>query len=492
MVIRPQGRNLGVNQLALIWTALIAAPSILDLSRDDCAAGIAALTMVPLLLIWLRQRRLLIGDPIVVLGFVWMLAVTFPTFLPDLYKDRMWHELSPWSFDEAARWMYRSWGATTVAYWFGRNWFGMRQGRPPSAFDHKLQMELRRWIGIVGLLGTLLFLVVRGGQTSQLTEDLAVADSTVQQILILLMQMSFAYIFLYFFEKDRSNVTRFETRLLYAVIAAQMVVAIGSASKYAMMVMGAAWILGQVTSQAHKGILKGVRLAVAAIAGVMLISYFVAAYRGELVSRPLTLDNTSVIDTVGLQLDAAGSALTTIVKGEEIKGYYAEGYDSFFILDRFAHLSAFAVFMDFIGFESAYENAWVSLVAPVFAVIPAAIVEGKIHFFDSGDFARMYGWTHGGLSITTPGSFFWAWGYPGMILGMAGLGLMIAWLWSRSFGFNSDALVARIVMVTVVLSLLDVGVTFQHVAIPATRVLLLVLLLRWGLRVWLRTSRAQG
>ena len=482
----PRRRGMNLNQLALVWTCLAAAPSVLDLSRMACATGIAALTLFPLILVWIKERRLLIAEPIVVLGAVWMLAVSFPTFFPDLYKDRMWHELSPFAFDEAARWMYRGWAAACVSYWFGRTWFGIRAGRPPSLFDQHIQFLMRRWIGLIGLFGTLAYLVYRGGQTSQLTEDLAIADSTFVQVLFLLKNMSFAYVFLYAFEKGRGNVSLFDRNLLFAVIGAKMIVAIGAASKYDMMVMGAAWVLGQATSTVRKGFLKEIAIGVAALGAVVAISYFVAAYRGELVSRTLP-DNASVIEMVEFQLDAAGAALEALLKGEELKGYYKHGYNSSFIFDRFAHLSSFADFMDFIGWESPYEHPLASLIAPVFAVVPSALLPGKVHFFDSGDFARMYGWDHGGISISTPGSFFWAWGYPGIVIGMAGLGLLIAWLWSRSFGQSSTSLIIRVVMAMTVLLLLDVGVTFQTVIIPATRVFLLLLLLRWGMRVWLRT-----
>ena len=71
---------------------------------------------------------------------------------------------------------------------------------------------------------------------------------------------------------------------------------------------------------------------------------------------------------------------------------------------------------------------------------------------------------------------------------MAAMGLALTWLWSWANGDNSTALIWQTVIIGVLISLLDVGEPFQNVIIPATRTLLLILMLRWAIRLWLRSG----
>jgi hypothetical protein len=104
----------------------------------------------------------------------------------------------------------------------------------------------------------------------------------------------------------------------------------------------------------------------------------------------------------------------------------------------------------------------------------------------SGDFALMVGWTFGGISLSTPGSLFWAWGYGGIVAGMGGLGAFTAQSWARSIDVTSDSMIWRTVMIMTVINLLDVGTTFQMIVVPTTRFAILIVLMRWGTRIWLR------
>lgn len=479
--------RMSIEMLIFLWTAIASVPAVFDISREACAIGLAAVIFVPLVLTWIRTRRLLVADPIIVLGAMWILAVTIPVLLPDLYKDRMWWELPPWSLDEAARWMYRAWAACCIAYWGGKLWFGERRGTPASTLDRRVQIYMRHWIGVLGVLGTLIYIVFMGGHTYQILEDAAVADSTTKQIIILVMGLSYAYIYLYFYARGTSKVDKIDTCLLYAVFAAQAIVFIGSGSKYAMFMIAAAYMLGNATSTSRPGFLKEIGVGVAGIAGVFATSYLVATYRGELVSRTLPATDAPVTEVVAFQLDVMTTAVSDVLQGKQVgEGYYTD-YDSSFIFDRVGHLASFALFMDFNGWRSPYENAISTAVAPIFAVIPSALFPNKPRFIHSGDFAKMYGWTHGGISMTTPGSLFWAWSFTGIIVGMALLGLVIAWLSSWRIADNSTALILRVTMVMMVLSLMNLGVTFQMVVVPATRFLLLLLLLRWGISTWQKT-----
>jgi hypothetical protein len=249
-----------------------------------------------------------------------------------------------------------------------------------------------------------------------------------------------------------------------------------------MMAMGVVWVLGNATTNSRRGFKRELLIVAASVIAIFAISYFVAAYRGELISRPIPDAEASVIDVVEFQFDVMTTAIADAVQGKQIgEGFYTE-YDNSFILDRFAHLSRFAYFIETVGFSSPYENAYASLIAPAFAVLPRALIPEKVSFFGSGDFAKLVGWSHGGISITTPGSFFWAWGTLGIIAGMAGIGITFAWLRSRIREDNSQTIIWRTIMILAVVDLLDVGITFQAAIITATRTLILLQLLRWGVR----------
>ena len=104
-----------------------------------------------------------------------------------------------------------------------------------------------------------------------------------------------------------------------------------------------------------------------AIAAVVFISYAIAAYRGVLVSRTVAYD--APIDKVlALQFDAMGTALSVVMQGGQVgRGFYKH-YDASHILQRFNHVSSFALVLEFHNGIPPYENTYASLIVPVFAV----------------------------------------------------------------------------------------------------------------------------
>jgi hypothetical protein len=482
-------RQTRIEELVLLWTVFATIPAGFDVSREVSAVAIAGLVVVPAVIIWLAKRRLLVAEPVIVLGIAWIAAVTLPVLLPGLYKDRMWDELSPRSLDLAALWMYRGWAACCLAYWGARLWFGECTGREASPFDLRVQVVMRRWIGVLGFLGTVSYIVFMGGHTYEILEEAAVADSTPKQITAMLKELSYAYVFLYFYARNWSKLGKIDTYLLYAVLAAQAIVFVGSGSKYSMMSLLVAWALAITASARRPGLLRELSIGATSIGAVFAISYFVATYRGELVLRPLPSPDAPVTEVVAFQFDVMITAVSNVLQGGQVgQGYYTD-YDSSFVLDRFAYLSSFALVLETLDGNSPYESAYWSLIAPVFAVVPRDLFEDKPHFYDSGDFAKLNGWSYGGIGITIPGAFFWAWGYFGIIAGMAAVGIYLAWLWSRATGAHSNAFIARSIMIMSIIGLIDLGTTFQVIVVPVTRDLILLLLMRWGIRVWLRSVR---
>ena len=83
----PARRVATVADVAMLWT-VIASIAVFDLPREYSAVGVAALILLPAATILFSTGRLIAADPIVIIGTVWILAVTAPILLPGLYKDR--------------------------------------------------------------------------------------------------------------------------------------------------------------------------------------------------------------------------------------------------------------------------------------------------------------------------------------------------------------------------------------------------------------------
>jgi hypothetical protein len=487
-------RETHVEKLVLYWTAVASLPAILDLSRENSALALASLVVAPVAVFWYAKRQLFVADLIIflVFGVAWLAAVTLPVLFPNLYKDRMWHELSPGSLDLAALWMYRCWAAFCLAYWGARLWFAEDTGREASWFDLRVQVLMRRWIGVLAILGTVSYIVLTGGHTfTEIIEGAKVEPTTLMQISLLFYELSYAYVFIYFYTRSRAKLGRIDTYLLYALLVVQAVVFVGSGSKYSIMSLLVAWAVGYTTGFKRPGFLRGLSVAATGACVVFAASYLVATYRGELVWRRLPSREAPVTDVLAFQFDVITTAVSGVLfEGRKVgEGYYATDYDNATVRDRFAYLSAFAQVLEMLDGKSPYEDAYTSLITPVFAFIPRDLFPDKVHFYDPADFAELNGWTYGGLGITIPGSFFWAWGYFGIISGMAAAGLCFAWMWSRGTGAQSNAFIVRCTMIIAVIHFADIGTTFQMIVVPVTRVFALLLLLRWGIRIWLRTAR---
>src|SRR6202043_152892 len=65
-------RQTRVEELAFLWTVFATIPAGFDLSREVSAIAIAGLVMVAAVIIWLEERRLLVADPVIVLGVAWI------------------------------------------------------------------------------------------------------------------------------------------------------------------------------------------------------------------------------------------------------------------------------------------------------------------------------------------------------------------------------------------------------------------------------------
>ncbi len=462
-IARRGGAN--INRLIFVWSALAAAPSIFDLSREAAGIGLLALVAAPVLAQWFARRTLLVADPIIVIGLMWVLASALPAVAPSIYKDPLWLKISAQSWDAATLWMYRAWAACSLVYWFI---WSLPQRAPgaPTARVHAHVDRLRIGVGILGLGASIVFMVMSGGQAYSHIEGFA-ATSTLDQIVHELRQFSKIYIFLYFFARGRGRLVANEQWLLWGTLGVYVLIFAASASKGVAIELIAMWVLGMGAGAQRGSLFKELAVGVLALAMTYLVFMWVTAYRVELAelgSQPAA----SFSEAVDRQLDAAEVAFEKVTTGQTI-GSIDNPYDVSSIFDRLGYVSAFATIIDVTGGVSAYDNAYESLLTPIYAILPRNVFNDKVQFFGAGEFAKMIGWDFGGFSVTLPGSLFWAFGFEGVILGMATLGFCIAGL-ARLASFDDPrSLFARVLLGGLVLSALNVGIHFQPIITSLVR-----------------------
>lgn len=476
MTARPQ--TFEVAKPALVLSLLASIPAVFDLSREAAAAGLGALVLLPLLMIWSRTRRLMVSDPIIVLGLTWILAVTLPVLvpymLPDVYKDPLWHKVTPWALDVATLWMYRSWASCCVAYWGYRVLVSTRRPMPVSGVQLLLEDRLRLLVGSLGLLASVTYVISTGGQSYSHLEGFS-STTTVDQIIYEVRQLSMIYVFLYFQARGRGRLVVREGYLLSATVGVYALIFAGSSSKIVAIELAAMWVLGGATGAVRGNVVREIAIGVCALAIVYFTFYFVTAYRAELAAIPLK-NNPSIGEALSTQFGAMQGALNSTIEGKEL-GNEENQYNVGSMFERLAYLASFATVLDYTHGYSPYENPYASLMAPVLAFVPRDLTGGKVQFLDSGTFAKLIGWELGGFSISIPGSFFWAWGFEGIVPGMMGFGLLLASFSSRGDQDGLGGLMSRSMRVRLVIGLLDVGNEFQGILISSTRTLMFLLVL---------------
>lgn len=456
----------GGSRHVFAWTALIGAPGVLDLSREVAGVGLIALVTVPVLVIWIAQRKLILADPIIVIGMMYILAAGLPAVAPELYTDTIWSRLSAQSWDTATLWTYRAWAVCSLVYWFVKS---LPQRRPPprSAGVYVHTDRLRVGVGILGLCASVAYIVMTGGQAYSHIEGYA-STSTIDQIVHEMRQFAKIYIFLYFFARGRRRLFAHERWLFYGILCAYVVIFAGSASKGVALELFAMGALGYGAGGLRGNMPKKLLLSAVAVAAAYFIFLGVTAYRAEIqlsASQPAA----SFSEALNKQLNAAEVAFHKVATGQPI-GPSDSPYDINSIFERLGLVASFAKMLDVTGGVSRYENAYETFLAPLYAILPRNMFEEKAKFFDSGEFAQMaLGWTFGGFSVTLLGSLFWAWGFEGMLPAMAVLGLLLAALARRAEFDDPAGLFAKVLLAGMVLLLLNVGTTIQPIIISLVR-----------------------
>jgi hypothetical protein len=338
-----------------------------------------------------------------------------------------------------------------------------------------IEDRLRLFIGGLGLLACIAFVLTTGGESYSHLEDFS-SISTFDQIIHEIQQLSKVYIFLYFFARGRGRLLRADHYILIAIVAIYVVIFAASSSKAVAIELLAMWVLGNAAGAVRGNLIREMTIGAGALASTYLIFYFVTAYRLELVQLVST-PAKSYSEALSTQLSAFEAALTKVMSGQPVGSTY-NPYEIGSIFDRLGLVTAFAQLLEMTGSSSPYEHAAVSFMAPIYAVLPRASFSEKVQYLDPGRFAQMLGWQFGGFSVTLPGSLFWAWGFEGIVPSMMALGAFLALASHRGRGDGPGAMIWRVPSTLAVLDLLDVGTSFQPIIISMVRGLIFVCILR--------------
>jgi hypothetical protein len=366
----------------------------------------------------------------------------------------------------ATLWMYRAWAVCSLAYWSVRSLPARPTGPIPRHLIARVN-RLRVAVGVVGLVASAGFIVMTGGQSYSHIEGFA-STTTLDQFIHHLRQLSKIYIFLYFYARARGGLLEREHWLLYAILSIYALIFIASAAKVVAIELIAMWVLGNAAG-GHRGkIARELILAAIALTLTYFIFLWVTAYRQELFVL-VTHPAASFSEALDRQIQAATLATERVVSGQQI-GSLDNPYDSNSMLARLALVMSFATVLDLTGGMSPYQHAWQSFLTPLYAILPRNMFEDKVQFLDSAELAQMLGWKFGGFSVGLPASLFWAWGFEGMLPAIAVLGVVIAVLARRGEQDDLTGLFSKVLLMSMMISLLDVGIQFQPIIISLVRV----------------------
>lgn len=458
--------------IVFVGTLIFSLPGILELPRELAGASLTLIVALPIIIGWALAKRILIADPIIIIGLMWFLAAGLPALIPALYQDYMWRSISPAALEEATQWFYRGWAICSLIYWGTLSLVARRRGKIEAVVARPSVDRLRVLIGIFGLVAAIAYLLRTGGQNFSHIE-IFTRVSTIDQIIQEFRNLSMIYIFLYFLARGQKRLFRVENTLLIFTLIAYAFIFASAASKGVALQLIAMWILGVAAGSGTTSVKREAVIGIVAVLLIYWVSLFVTAYRVELVARSIT-SSSDLYQAIAIQIDSIIAAFGTLISGDPI-GSEGNPYGTHSILDRLALVLSFGKMIDLTQGVSPYQGAISSFFTPIYAVLPRALFPMKEVFFHSGAYAQMLGWSTGGFSVSLPGSFFWAWGYAGIAAGMGLIGFVLAVLQRFSQKLSASGLIAQAILALIVLSLLDVGGSFQSLVVSGIRGLLILI-----------------
>ncbi len=425
-------------------------------------------------------RNLFPAVAFVIVAYVMGFPLTM--LLPDLYPQ-LWSRVSPDALEYAMLWAVRGFGAFALAYvlvehfstrgrtrdWLESNFY---RGRIRYALYVLTSIG---WLAILSWLASVVFfgislVFIEGDNVGVNT----VAGSSLQMLTVLSsLRYPFflGFILLYFLKQTDRHLFLLLVGLL--IISIIEIIAIGSKGSIMRVVVVALLALAFLPVKLNARQVIAGALALIAVYGSFAV---ITEYRSIMQDKLLAGRD---VFNFSVQAESFGAAVIASLPFSESDVVRRTEVGQENVLGRFGSgIFSFANLMQVTRRQSPYEHAWESFLVPVYSIVPRTFLPEKPEFFHSGRNAReYYGWSYGGVSVSLLGSLYFAWGYAGIIFGMAFLGGLLAYVVRQVRLSGPYSPHWSILLVVLMLPMLDVGETFQTLATNVIRVAALLWLL---------------
>jgi hypothetical protein len=430
----------------------------------------------------LTYRRDVLISPVVFIIVAYALAFPLPMLFPGLYPD-LWSEVSQQTLEYGMLWAVRGFGAFALGYvlveQFGK---GARKQRHWNEATYRDRIRYTvyvltciGWLAILAWASTTMLFGISLVFIESESVPVESGAGTLLQLLTLLSSLRYpfflGFLILHFWRKTDKHLVLLAAGLILVSIVE--IITIGSKGS---IIRGVAVFMLSLALLPIK--VNPKQLATGAVAIIAVYGSFAVITEYRSIMHDELSAGRDVFD-YKVQAESFGGALLSSLPFSKAATERRTEVKSEVVLSRFgAGMFSFANMMKFTGRQSPHENAWESFLIPVYSIAPRALIPEKPEFFNSGRNAReYYGWAYGGISVTLLGSLYYAWGYMGIIFGMAFLGGLFAYLakQSRLSGIYSPHWL--IFLVLLMIPMLDVGQTFQAITTNLIRVAVILWLL---------------
>ncbi len=463
--------------LLALCLAGVSTLSMLDLS-GEVAAGLFLVVALVLLAISKRDGFVLSAAMLVVVAYV--LAYPLEVLFYEFYSR--WGSAPLDSLDFSTLWALRGFCAFSVAYAVVVS-LSRNRNRELSHNGEWVRGQISYTVYILTAIGWLAVLswvlsVAVFGISLTFVEGKSVnvesAAGTLQQALGLMsaLKQPFLFGFLVLYYKKLTD--RHLTFLFWCLVGISVVEIVTIGSK--------ASIIRGIVVVLLVGAVLPIRLNLRQAAiGAGAVMVFYAAFLVITEYRALILaehDAGGNVFDITVQAEAFGRALLASAPFDDAYEDRETEVKANTVLSRLGHATTFSDLLEHTGRTSPYEHAWESVFAPLYAVLPRFILPDKPEFFHSGrNAAEYYGWRYGGISVTLLGSLYFAWGYVGIVLGMACMGGWLAFVEAKARRGNILSPHWLILLAMTAMMLLDVGVAIQPIVTDLLRVALILWML---------------
>jgi hypothetical protein len=417
-------------------------------------------------------------SPITLVTGAYVLAFPFPVLFPDFYSTT-WRGLYSVAADDAMLWALRAFAALIIAYWISSDGRVSWQERRRSALT-AYSLDLIKFIGWLSLAAWLISVLLFGLVLTFIETQIDVADNsgTLKQVLRHAIDLRYPFFLLFMLLLLQDVRSRQLTALLGLIIATSLVEIAVIGSKKAILNVLVAFLLIFMIVPFHFR-LKHIAVGVTSLVMVWASFVFVSEYRSIVRDAFLAGED---ISSIGVQTTSFQKAFVNSVTVRSETATEETGSEVDAVAGRFGGgMFSWANLLHFTDGRSPQEFAVESFFVPIYSLAPRVFAADKPIFFHSGRYAQeFFGWEFGGISVSLIGSLYYTWGYVGIIAGMSFLGWLLAFATHRARSITAYSTNWLVILVTLVIMMLDVGVTFHAIVTNLVRLIAFLWLLRVG------------